>query len=289
MKKIRKRYLFLIILISFTVTIVSGIYIYKINTCRYHANNNIYKNYTEDEDKIYSKNINYRNAVNAYEKKIFALAIEELNEEINRFSGHAQAYFLLGKIYEDVKFPEGKYYARMIPQYEKYIELKPQGKRIGYVKLRVAQYYIQMGLKQKNVALLNKAEEYLLALDKTDSTVMMALGAIYLDKENYDKAIAEFEKSANLPPAELKLKYNSLGLAYIKKGSYAKAQRFLEIAIKIDPKDKYAQNNLGFVYAQQGNLKTAKVHFNEALMIDKNYKNAAENLNWVENEIRNKK
>jgi tetratricopeptide (TPR) repeat protein len=244
---------------------------------------------TTDEDKSLSKNINYLNAVSAFNSKDYNVAVDELRREIEAYPNHAQAYFLLGKIYEDVKFPEGRYYSMMANNYEKYIELKPKGKRTDYVKLRVAQYYMQVGLREDNIEKLNKAEEYLKSLDQNNSDVKMTLGAIYLDKRNYDKAIVEFEKSANLPPSELKIKYNSLGLAYIKKGAYGKAERILEIAVMIDPKDKYAHNNLGFVYATQRKFVSAKAQFIEALNLDPSYKNAERNLAWVEKEIKKKK
>ena len=77
-------------------------------------------------------------------------------------------------------------------------------------------------------------------------------------------------------------------MAYIKKGMYAKAEKILEVAVKIDPNDKYAHNNLGFVYAQQGKLKDAKVHFAEALKLDPAYKNAEKNLLWIEKQINKK-
>jgi len=236
-----------------------------------------------------SQNSNYINAISAFNRKDYGVAIDELNEEIKKYSNHAQAYFLLGKIYEDVEFKDGKYYSKMLSNYEKYIELKPNGKRIDYVKLRAAQYYIRDGLAQQKVDLLEKAEEYLKSIDQSSSDVKMALGAIYLREENYDQAIAEFEKSTNLPPSELKLKYNSLGLAYIKKGAYAKAEKILAIAVKISPKDKYAHNNLGFVYVKQGKLKEARDHFAEALKIDPMYENAEKNLMWVEEAIGKKR
>jgi tetratricopeptide (TPR) repeat protein len=243
---------------------------------------------TTDEDKKLSKNPHYINAVLAFNNKDYWVAIDELKEEIKGYPDHAQAYFLLGKIYEDVEFKEGKYYSKMQSNYEKYIELKPKGKRIDYVKLRVAQHCIRIGLTQQKVEFLDKAEEYLKSLDPKNSDVGMALGAIYLDKQNYDQAIAVFEKSTNLPPSELKLKYNSLGLAYIKKGAYAKAEKILEIAIKIDTQDKYAHNNLGFVYVQQGKLKEADEQFSEAVKLDPTYENAVKNLQWVKDEIAKK-
>jgi tetratricopeptide (TPR) repeat protein len=287
MKPIKIRYSLLLIASSLAVLYFGGNVIISRITPRDHVDD--FSIVTTDEDKNLSKNINYLNAVSAYNSKDYNVAIDELKREIEKYPHHAQAYFLLGKIYEDVKFPEGRYYSMMLSNYEKYIELRPKGKRIDYVKLRVAQYYIQVGLREGNIEKLNKAEEYLKSLDQNDSDVRMALGAIYLDKRDYDKAIVEFEKSANLPPSELKIKYNSLGLAYIKKGAYGKAGKILEIAVKIDPRDKYAHNNLGFVYATQGELINAKAQFIEALKLDPSYLNAQRNLNWVEKVINKRK
>lgn len=261
----------------------SGKTLIEVIKFQYYSNDNFYV-YTLDEDKKLSKNPNYINAINAFDRKEYNVAIDELNEEIQKYPKHAQAFFLLGKIYEEEKFPEGKYYQKMINNYEQYIKLKPKGKRIDYVKLKVAQYYVQVGLTQQRMDLLNTAEEYLKSLDQNNGDVKMALGAIYLNNQDYKQAIMAFEKSANLAPSELKLKYNSLGLAHIKVKQYAKAERILEIAVKIDSKDKYAHNNLGFVYAQQGKLNNAKVHFEEALKLDPDYKNAEKNLRWVKEE-----
>lgn len=239
-----------------------------------------------DEDKRFSHNPNYVKAASAYNNKGYRAAIDELNEEIDKHPDHAQAYFLLGKIYEEATFPEGKYFSRMISNYEKYIELRPKGKRIEYAKLKAAQYHVQVGLTQQKVESLDKAEGYLKSLDQTSSEVKMALGAIYLDKQNYDKAIAAFEKSIDLAPSELQLKYNSLGLAYLKKGLYGNAENILEIAVKIDPKDKYARNNLGVAYVRGSKFKAAAIHFTKALELDPAYKNARNNLIWVEKQIR---
>lgn len=237
---------------------------------------------TLDEDEILSQNSNYKNACSEYKKRNFNLAIEELREEIKKFPQHAQAYFLLGKIFEDVRFPEGVYLSKAIKKFEKYLSIKPTGKRAPYVKLRVAQYYVREGLSKQDVSLLDKAEEYLKSLDQNSDAVKMALGAIYLRKENYESAIAEFEKTINLEPAELRLKYNSLGLAYLKVGYFAKAQNILEIAIIIEPNNKFGHNNLGYAYAQQGKIEKAAEHFAIALRIDPKYNNAKRNLAWAE-------
>jgi tetratricopeptide (TPR) repeat protein len=283
-KPLKIRYSLSIIFVSLVVLYISVTVL--INQFKDNIHNDNFSVVTADEDKRFSKNSNYLNAVSAFNDKEFGIALEELNNEIRKYPEHAQAYFLSGKIYEETDFLGKKYYLKMLSNYEKYVELKPTGKRINYVKLRVAQYYIREGLTQEKIEYLNKAEKLLGSLNQNDSDVRMALGAIYLDKKDYDQAIAVFEKSANLEPSELKLKYNSLGLAYIKKREYAKAERILEIATKIAPKDKYARNNLGFVYAQQGKLKEARLRFAEALKLDPEYEKAEKNLHWVEEEIR---
>ncbi|MGO8991603.1 MAG: tetratricopeptide repeat protein [bacterium] len=284
MNPVKKRYSLLILSFSLLILYFSGRFIF--HQFLYKPSKEDFSILTLDEDKQFSKNPNYMNAVEAYNRKEYGVAIDELKEEIDKNHDHAQAYFLLGVIYEEIKFKEGKYLKEMVSNYEMYIKLKPRGKRVEYAKLRAAQYYVREGLTKQNLKSLDKAENYLKSLDQTNSDVRMALGAIYLDKRDYDHAIAAFEKSANLAPSELKLKYNSLGLAYIKRGSYAKAEKVLEIAVKIDPTYKYAHNNLGFVYAQRGKLEEARQQFSEALTIDPTYKNAEKNLFWVEGEIR---
>jgi tetratricopeptide (TPR) repeat protein len=286
MKPLRIRYSLAIITISLLFLYISGTVL--INQFKEQDREDDFSIITKDENAKLLQNTNYNNAMSAFNRKDYGVAIDELKEEIRKYPDHAQAYFLLGKIYEDIEFKEGRYYSKMLSNYEKYIELKPKGKRIDYVKLRVAQHYIRVGLTQQKVEFLDKAEEYLKSLDPNNSDVGMALGAIYLDKQNYDQAIAVFEKSTNLSPSELKLKYNSLGLAYIKKGSYAKAEKILEIAIKIDTQDKYAHNNLGFVYVQQGKLKEANEQFSEAVKLDPSYENAVKNQQWVKDEIAKK-
>ena len=287
MKPIKTRYSLTIIAISLLFLYISGTAL--INQFKEQDRGDDFSIITKDEDAKLFQNPNYNNAVSAFNRKDYGVAIDELNEEIKKYPDHAQAYFLLGKLYEDIEFKEGKYYSKMQSNYEKYIELKPKGKRIDYVKLRIAQHYIRIGLTQQKIELLDKAEEYLKSLDPKNSDVGMALGAIYLDKQNYDQAIAVFEKSTNLPPSELKLKYNSLGLAYIKKGHMLKLKKILEIAIKIDTQDKYAHNNLGFVYVQQGKLKEADEQFSEAVKLDPSYENAVKNLQWVGNELNKKR
>jgi len=202
----------------------------------------IQSSYTIDEDAKTFPGRNYSNAAIAFLNQEYEIAINELDTEIQINPNHAQAYFLLGKVYEDATFPDGKYFSSMAKNYEKYIELKPSGLKIEHAKLKVAQYFISIGLMEENTELLDKAEGYLKSIDQNNGEVRMALGAIYLDRKNFSQAISEFEKSANLQPNELRIKYNSLGLAYIKTGKYGNAEKVLKNNTKIKPKNKFAKN-----------------------------------------------
>jgi tetratricopeptide (TPR) repeat protein len=244
---------------------------------------------TIDEEKEFANNLNYLNAATEYRAKKYSSAILELNEEITKYPQHAQAYYLLGKIYEEATFNDEVYYSRMADNYEKYIQIKPKGKRINDAKLKASQYYIYIGLNRKTPLYLDKAENYLKTLDQSDSAVRMSLGAIYLDKQSYEQAIAEFEKSTNFSISEIKLKYNSLGLAYLKREDYAKAENAFEIAIIINPQSKYTHNNLGVAYVKQGKLMAAQHQFLEALKLDPAYRKAQINKIWTDKEIQRKK
>jgi len=235
-----------------------------------------------DAEEALPKSKNYIDAINSFNRKDYAIAVNELNVEAENNPKLARTYFLLGRIYEIAEFSGEKYFSKMVKNFEKYIELKPEGHWVEYAKLKAAQYYISIGLTQQSPAMLDKAEKYLKAITKDSSEVRMALGAIYMDQNNFKKAIAEFEKSANLQPNELNLKYNSLGLAYIKTGRYGNAENALKIAIQIEPENKFAHNNLGFVYLRLKKFKDARVQFEEALKIDPKYKNAKENLEWLD-------
>ena len=237
-------------------------------------------------DWKFSKNPNFIKGKAEYEGGNYEKAVIYLSREIEDHDDNATAHYLLGKIYEEHLIGGKKYYSKMAENYQKYIELRrPYGTHLKHAKLKVAQFYVKEGLEKRDTKKLRIAEDYLNSLDKSESPVGMYLGAIYLNAKNYDKAIEQFEKAGNLPPAELKLKYNSLGLAYIRKNMYSEAEKVLEVAVLIDPQDKYAQNNLGFTYVQRGQLLKAKPRFAEALRIDPSYENARRNLDWVEEEL----
>jgi len=272
----------LTLIISLAISVTSIIIVYSNNytllTITSRFIENLIYHVTDKPDNTTDLNtiIDSKDALNPSNSIIF------LEKQIETSPNNPKLYYLLGKLYELTEFTEGKYYKKMEYYYSKYLQLEPVGPTSDDVKLRLAQYYIQLGLTQDKVNYLDQALHLLSTLDQNNNEVKMALGAIYLDKKNYDKAINSFAGSVNVDPSELKLKYNSLGLAYIKKSDYKSAKNMLEIAVKIDPSDKYAHNNLGFVYLRSGNYSDAKDEFVKALEIDPLYKKAKKNLNHVQ-------
>lgn len=279
MKTFRTRNSVIILVISLPILILAINLISKKQTTNISKPN--YVNYST---------INNSNLFNKIEilvnKEDYNQAIKLLEDEIKTHPNTPDSYYLLGKIYESVEFENGKYYQKMDYYYNKYLTLAPKGEFADKASLKIAQYYISIGLKNQDVAILDKALLILNGLDKSNKDVKMALGAIYLNKQNYDKAISEFEKSAGLEPNELIIKYNSLGYAYIKNGDFKNARKVLEIAAVIDSGNKFVHNNLGHVYFKQGEFELAKKSFVNAIKIDPAYEKAIANLNDTESELK---
>jgi tetratricopeptide (TPR) repeat protein len=285
-KPLKKRYSLSIIFISLLTVVVANMYFEDPGKVRKYFSSTYYKSKFETiQDKEFLLHPDFISWKTAYANGNYEKAIYDLSEEIKKHDDNALAHYFLGRIYEERVVKGDKYYTEMAKHYKRYIDLRHFGEYVNHAKLTVAQFYVKEGLMRRDTEMLRIAETYLNSLDKTNGAVRMALGAIYLNTKNFDQAIDEFEKSFNLPKGELKLKYNSLGFAYIKKGMYDNAIRVLEIAILIDPKDKYAQNNLGFAYVQQGKLTVAKIHFTKALEIYPSYENANRNLFWVRKQL----
>jgi tetratricopeptide (TPR) repeat protein len=277
------RYLGILSLFLSIAMVISMFYIgnYYYNYRKNKVTETFQKDSTQDEEKKSATNEDYREAVIAYNQQEYIKALRSLNTEIEKYPQHAQAYFLRGKIYEDFRFEDGKYFKKMVQDYKTYLILKPEGLRYSSAKLKLAQYYIKEGLKSGNNDLLDNAMKYLLPLNKENGPVKMGLGAIYLHKAQYDQAIKMYESAFNLPEDELKLKYNSLGLAYIKINDYQKAEQNLIKATKLNPENKYSHYMLGFAYMQQKKYKEAELCFVETLKIDPKYKYAKNNLRLV--------
>lgn len=95
----------------------------------------------------------------------------------------------------------------------------------------------------------------------------------FLDMNQYNKAIDEFEKCLYLDP-DFHKAYCNLGVIYIRKKNYTRAVNLLTDAVAIKDDFKEAYFNLGLAYRKLNRLEDAKDAAENALRIDPNYENA---------------
>jgi tetratricopeptide (TPR) repeat protein len=88
-------------------------------------------------------------------------------------------------------------------------------------------------------------------------------GMAYLDKGDYDQAIADYSEAIRLDPKdEMPCRYR--GIAYAYKGDNEKAITSLSMAIQVEPANPEAYRNRGQVYAAKGDFLDAAADLNQA-------------------------
>jgi tetratricopeptide (TPR) repeat protein len=101
-------------------------------------------------------------------------------------------------------------------------------------------------------------------------TAYLTRGIAYYDKDEYDKAIADYTRAIELDPNG-EPAYNNRGLAYYYKGEYGRAIADLNRAIELDPKSQTAYNNRGNAYKGKREYDKALDDYNRAIELDPNY------------------
>lgn len=89
-------------------------------------------------------------------------------------------------------------------------------------------------------------------------------GAVYQNRGQLSKAIAECNKAIEINPAYAPV-YNSRGFAHIGKGDYDEAISDFSKAIEINPKFAMAYNNRGYAYGVKGQHDRAISDSNKAI------------------------
>ena len=85
-------------------------------------------------------------------------------------------------------------------------------------------------------------------------------GKTYLQKDDNDRAIADFTKVIELDPKAANA-YNHRGIAYGNKGELDRAIADFDRAIQLDPLLKNAYNNRGLAFSQKGDEARARADF----------------------------
>src|SRR5262249_23180472 len=95
-------------------------------------------------------------------------------------------------------------------------------------------------------------------------------GIFYYDKDDNERAIADYTKALELSPNYASA-YNNRGNAYAAKGELDRAIADYDKAIKIDAKDPFRWNNRGLAWKRKGLYDRAIPDFDQAIKIDPAY------------------
>ena len=187
----------------------------------------------ELEDVYYYMGAAYEN-LNSYEK-----AIECFEKEAKNYPHNPKPLSRIGLCYEKLNN-----FQKAIEAYKRVIEVDPT--------LNDAWYNI--GINYKRLKKTKEAEEYFekaVELDPHDTDAWGHIVAIYLDKNDYDKASDLCKRAGNEG-------YFALGTIYGKKGDFKKEIDCYEKFVLHYPNDKRVWNNMGTAYKDLGNHNKAK-------------------------------
>lgn len=141
--------------------------------------------------------------------------------------------------------------------------------------------YFQLGRiahEEKHLSLA--LEHYQKALEQRDGKypkVLLNIGLVYNQLENYNKAVEYYTRAINLDPKYHQAWYN-LGMVLNRQNLPAKAEQALLTAIQHYPNYEQAWFNLGVIYAKENRDKESINAYLKALEIEPNYIKAKLNL-----------
>lgn len=95
----------------------------------------------------------------------------------------------------------------------------------------------------------------------------LRLGGVYETQGDYDLALREYEKTAELDPQNAKAHFAAANI-YLKFKKYAEAEKGFSAAAKLSPQNPSYHNNLGWVYMENGKLDEAAAAAKTALKLD---------------------
>jgi tetratricopeptide (TPR) repeat protein len=107
-----------------------------------------------------------------------------------------------------------------------------------------------------------------IALAPRSAEAYHSRGIVHYLKQNYDAAIADYDKAISLDPKGRSHFYANRGMAYIGKGLFDQAFSDLDRAISMDPKDFRAYGGRGRAYAGRGDLDRAIADYTRSLELD---------------------
>lgn len=129
------------------------------------------------------------------------------------------------------------------------------------------EYFLNAGVAHKNWGNWKRAEELFLKAINYDSQYLPALnnlGVLYLEKEEFDKAVVYLEKAIKISPSDPEI-YVNIGIAFFKKGELQKARSHFEEALKLNNTLYQPYYYLGIIYLNLKEMEKALFHFKKLL------------------------
>jgi tetratricopeptide (TPR) repeat protein len=152
-----------------------------------------------------------------------------------------------------------------------------------YVCSKLGALYIEMGLSNEGLALLNRGLQSPNHDVATLYELQYHLGVVHADMGDTDRAITYYQQASQQPIApKLKLgAMHNLATLFQDRGELADAQNLYEQVLTIDPDLAIAHCNLGMTYKKTGQFALAIQHYQRAIDIQPDYAAAYQNLGVV--------
>lgn len=128
---------------------------------------------------------------------------------------------------------------------------------------------IKTDLRRERIQYYTKALGYWSRSDsyRYKAAVYVNRGSAYYDLNQFDKAIADYDKAIGLDPGGTAA-YNDRGIAYAEIKQYDKALADYAKAISLDPKDGTEYNNRGVVYLWLDKCEKTRADLEKAIQLD---------------------
>jgi len=194
-------------------------------------------------------------------------AIKYYNKSIKSAIDNKQIFNNLGTIYE-----KKGWYNKAKEAFTIALILDPN---FLQAKRNIANIYYKQGNYNEAMKLYSELADNKLGANK--EIIFIALGDMYIEKGDYQKALDEFKTALTRFPSSKDARQR-VGLTYAKLGNYYKAIDTFKDLIYIDPENFRAHNNLGGLYQKLGNIQDARVQYKNSIEINKSFTDAYLNL-----------